>query len=86
MKSKVPLAYADSMNMQLVVNVNGNNQVLANQPYVINSPWGRRLGTTDAQGMVVETGLPPGGVSLALRDRFLVGNDSLPFGWDRDAS
>ena len=85
-KSKVPLAYADSMNMQLVVNVNGNNQVLANQPYVINSPWGRRLGTTDAQGMVVETGLPPGGVSLALRDRFLVGNDSLPFGWDRDAS
>lgn len=85
-KSKAPLAYADTINMQLVVNVNGTNQVLANQPYVVNTAWGRRSGTTDAQGLVLENGLPPGGVSVALRDRFLVGNDSLPFGWDRDAS
>jgi outer membrane protein OmpA-like peptidoglycan-associated protein len=85
-KSQVPLTYADTMNVQLVANVNGATPMLANQPYVLNTLWGRRTGTTDAQGFLLEAGLPPGGVSLALRDRFLVGTDTLPFGWDRDNS
>jgi len=83
-KSQAPLIYADVLNVQLVANVNGATPVLADQPYVINTLWGRRSGTTDAQGLLDEQGLPPGGITLALRDRFLVGTDPLPFGWDRD--
>jgi outer membrane protein OmpA-like peptidoglycan-associated protein len=86
-KSRTALTYEDNMGLQLVLDhPDGTRELLGNEDYVVSTLWGRRQGRTDDQGFVNEVALPPGGVSIALRDRFLVGTEALPFGWDRDAT
>jgi hypothetical protein len=86
-QSRTPLTYADTLNLQLALDHDdGTREILANESYVVCTLWGRRQGQTDAQGLLLETNLPPGGVSIALRDRFLAGTEPLPFGWDKDNS
>jgi outer membrane protein OmpA-like peptidoglycan-associated protein len=89
-RSRAPLTYEDVIRLQLTLEQDGDGdgdpEILANQPYVVNTLWGRRRGQTDEQGMLVETGLPPGGATVVLRDRFLLDAEPLPFGWDKDES
>jgi outer membrane protein OmpA-like peptidoglycan-associated protein len=81
-QTSTPLIYADNANMVLTLDDEGEQRVLANERYVLCTPFGRRLGVTDAQGALVERDLPIGGGLLALRGRHLVHALVLDHGWD----
>jgi len=80
-----PIRYQDELTMQLVLETEDGPIPLDNERYVIATRWGRRLGTTDETGNLVEQGLPPGGANLAIRGRHLAEQGVLAPGWDLDA-
>jgi hypothetical protein len=77
--------YSDRLLMKLVASTSNGDVLLANERYVVCSPWGRRKGVTDEHGTLEELGLPPGGASVALRARVLVDHGELVPGWNLDA-
>ncbi|MEN9578086.1 MAG: hypothetical protein RJA70_1095 [Pseudomonadota bacterium] len=80
-RNKIP--YSAEIQMVLQVAEEGEDDIpVANQPYVLATMFGKRTGRTDAEGRVVERGLPPGGIHLVLRDTLLIDVDVLPHGWD----
>lgn len=81
-QTAAPLTYADSATMTLTLDDEGVERILANEKYVLCTPFGRRLGTTDAQGQLVEAGLPLGGGLIALRGRHSLHRLVLDHGWD----
>jgi len=81
-QTSTPLTYADNANMLLTLDDEGDPRILANEKYVLCTPFGRRQGVTDAQGALVESNLPIGGGLLALRGRHLVHALVLDHGWD----
>lgn len=64
------LAYAD----QLEARIDAPHVIESAQPadYILYSPYGTRTGTTDANGVLHETELPPGGVSVVFVQQVLV--------------
>jgi hypothetical protein len=79
------LAYRDRLLFQLAVDAGGEDFLLANERYLVLTPWGRRWGKTDENGYVEEHGLAPGGASVSLRGRTLVPFGALQQGWQYDA-
>jgi hypothetical protein len=65
-RAKAPLPYEDTIAVQLAYwDDEGKEQILSNRECTVSSPWGRRSGETDNQGVLRQSGLPPGGISLA---------------------
>ena len=64
--SAAPLAYADTLNAQLI---GDDGQPMADTDYQLVSPWGTRAGTARADGTLDEPGLPPGGVTVLVNSR-----------------
>jgi hypothetical protein len=81
-RNRIP--YRDALDMQLEMEDGGELQRLGDQPYVVATLWGKRRGVTNADGILREAGLPPGGISLILRDTILVDEQRLHHGWDED--
>jgi len=71
--------------MKLVVGTGSGDYILANEKYSLVTPWGRRWGKTDADGILEEPGLAPGGASVVLRGRILVSFGEMKQGWHYDA-
>jgi outer membrane protein OmpA-like peptidoglycan-associated protein len=84
--SRNAVVYADSLLVNLVLDPADDEAefALADEPYELRTPFGRRRGRTDAQGVVDEKDLPPGGVSLLVRGRHLFHVGSVPYNWDMD--
>jgi hypothetical protein len=73
--AKIPLTYADRLDVVVQAD---DGTVLAEHPYVLLSPWGVRKGAkTDADGRVVEEGIPPGGVNLLVDETTIVDFDKI---------
>jgi outer membrane protein OmpA-like peptidoglycan-associated protein len=81
-ESQNRLLYQDSVSLVLQVTDEGVQRTLANEAYTLCTPWGRRSGTTDAQGTLSEARLGPGGGLIALRGAHLVHSLVLDHGWD----
>jgi hypothetical protein len=83
-RSRNELLYADRALVRLVVDPGDGDPevVLANEPYLLFSPWGRRAGVTDENGVADERGLPPGSASIVIRERHLFNLGILPHNWD----
>lgn len=84
--SRNAVAYADTLLVSLVLDPADDESqfALADEPYELRTPFGRRRGRTDAQGVVSEKDLPPGGASLLVRGRHLFHAGSVPYNWDMD--
>lgn len=82
-KSSNQVTYADTLEM--VAQLDVGDSILPNENYILCSPWGSRSGVTDADGVLREGGLPPGGSTVALRGRILLVDGPLDYGWDFDA-
>jgi outer membrane protein OmpA-like peptidoglycan-associated protein len=83
--SRNQVEYADKLLMKLVAETAQGDYVFANERYALATPWGRRWGTTDKDGIIEELGLAPGGASVLLRGRTLVAFGELRQGWHYDA-
>jgi hypothetical protein len=76
-KPTAPLAYGDDLSVRATYSIGQafKREAVA-RPYVLHSPWGTRSGKTlkagDADGCVLETGLPPGGASVVLGESALL--------------
>jgi hypothetical protein len=68
--------------MTLTLDDEGTERILANEKYLLCTPFGRRQGVTDAQGQLVEKGLPLGGGLVAIRGRHSLHRLILDHGWD----
>ncbi|MBC7974309.1 MAG: hypothetical protein H7138_04935, partial [Myxococcales bacterium] len=64
--SAAPLAYADTLNAQLI---GDDGAGMADADYQLVSPWGTRAGTARSDGTFDEPGLPPGGVTVLVNSR-----------------
>jgi|GEM_PF-2509126 len=84
-RSSNRVAYKDRLLFQLAAKVDGGDSLLANERYLVVTPWGRRWGTTDEKGIIEEHDLAPGGASVSLRGRTLVPFETLQQGWQYDA-
>jgi outer membrane protein OmpA-like peptidoglycan-associated protein len=83
--SRNQVEYTDRLLMKLVAETAQGDYVFANERYSVVTPWGRRWGTTDKDGIVEEAGLAPGGAAVVLRGRTLVTFGELKQGWHYDA-
>lgn len=80
------VTYHDRLTMEAGFNdESGTRFLFRRQRYVLCSPWGRRVGTTDDEGVLDEQRLPPGGAILTLNGTLLAREaERIPQTWDRD--
>ncbi|MBC8073005.1 MAG: OmpA family protein [Deltaproteobacteria bacterium] len=81
--STLPIRCLDRVHVRVVTS---GEQPLADTPYTLVSPWGQRRGRTDADGVLDERQLPPGGASIVVRDRTLLHLGELQFDFHGDES
>jgi hypothetical protein len=72
--SSAAVTYSDSLLAQVVSHDDGTP--LADTPFTVESPWGYKSGTTDAQGTVQVDHLPPGGVRILIAGDVLTASDA----------
>jgi hypothetical protein len=78
--SVAPIRCLDRVHLRVVA----DEQPIADTPYALVSPWGVRRGTTDADGVLDERDLPPGGASIIVRDRTLLHLGEMHFDFHGD--
>jgi outer membrane protein OmpA-like peptidoglycan-associated protein len=87
LRSSVACAYSDNVALEVRFEEGQQQLLIANEEYCVITPWGFRKGKTDKSGVLRESNLPPGGVSIALRDKIMLADQvAVAPGWNRDGS